>query len=286
MSLIKCNNICNGFVSEDFNSTKQDPFSSLPDELVLKIFSYFDLTTLGRICLVSKKWKQIACDETLWKKANVYDKAISNRKWAQWFGEEVVKDEDLEEEWKSLPWNIAGILESCCPIFPGKRVIDTHMLVRIPKTLNGGLTLKSLGELAKKYFSNSNTGYRFIFPAIVEEQGDKSIDKSRWVLMTKDVLPGSGNKSSGEQQKIIADLAEKSLISYEVPEALESAASILSQYFDSNTRLFNDNPWIYTRCKEKIQDSQIVIGGFTPAGFAVSLNYDDDNVGAATLRKF
>jgi len=184
MSLIKCNNICNGFVSEDFNSTKQDPFSSLPDELVLKIFSYFDLATLGRICLVSKKWKQIACDETLWKKANVYDKAISNRKWAQWFGEEVVKDEDLEEEWKSLPWNIAGILESCCPIFPGKRVIDTHMLVRIPKTLNGGLTLKSLGELAKKYFSNSNTGYRFIFPAIVEEQGDKSIDKSRWVLMT------------------------------------------------------------------------------------------------------
>lgn len=70
--------------------------------------------------------------------------------------EEAVKDEDLEEEWRSLPWNIAGILEGRCPIFPEKRVTDTHMLVRLPKTL----TLKSLGELAKKYFSANDTGYR------------------------------------------------------------------------------------------------------------------------------
>ena len=287
MSLIEYNSISNGFVIEEFNSIKQDPISSLPEELVLEIFSHLDLATLGRICLVSKELKRIASDEKLWKKADVYDKAISNKKWAQWFGEEVVKDEDLEEEWRSLPWNIAGILESRCPIFPEKRVIDTHMLVRLPKTLNGGLTLKSLGELAKKYFSNSDNGYRYIWGPIVQELGDKSIDKSHWVLMTKDVLPGSRNKSLGEQQKIVAELAEKSLISYEVPETLESAACILSQYFGSNTRLFTDKPWTYTRCKEKVQGYQTVVGGFAPTGLNVCHDDDDDDsIGVAALWKF
>lgn len=277
----------NSYSCENFNETKQDPIETLPYELVLEVFSHLNFATLGTIFSVSKKWKRLASDETLWKKSDVYDKAISSKNWAQWFGDEAVKDEDLKEEWESLPWNIARILESRCPIFPEKRVMDTHMLVRLPKTLNGGLTLKSLGELAKKYFSDSNSGYRFIWAAIVQELGDKSIDKSHWVLMTKDVLPGSKNKSYGEQQKIVADLAEKSLISYEVPETLESAVCILSQYFGSNIRLFSDNPWTYTRCKDKVQGYQTVVGAFAPAGlYVTSVSYDYDRIGVAALRKF
>ena len=161
------------------------------------------------------------------------------------------------------------------------------MLVRLPKTLNGGLTLKSLGELAKKYFSASNTGYRFIWPAIIQENGDKSINKSQWVLMTNDVLPGSRNKNYSEQQKIVADLAEKSLISYEVPETLESAACILSQYFGANICLFSDSPWTYTRCQENVQGYQVVVGGFAPAGLSVNyVNFDYSDIGVAALRKF
>ena len=193
------------------------------------------------------------------------------------------------DEVPPLSANIHEILQSPCPI-NGKdnKVADTHMLVLIPATFNGQpMTLKSLGELAKKYFSASHTGYRFIMPAIVQELGDKSIDKSHWVLMTKDVLPGSKNKSYGEQQKIVAELAEKSLISYEVPEALESAVCILSQYFDSNIRLFSDGPWTYTRCKDKVQGYQIIVGGFAPAGLCVSYHdYDYDYIGVAALRKF
>ena len=106
--------------------------------------------------------------------------------------------------------------------------------------------------------------------------------------MTKDVIPGSRNKRYGEQQKIVAELTEKSLISYEVPETLESAACILSQYFfDSKTRLFSDKPWTYTRCKEEVQGCQIVVGGFALAGLHVDYyNYDDAVIGVAALRKF
>jgi len=163
------------------------------------------------------------------------------------------------------------------------------MLVRLPKTLNGQLTLKSLGELAKKYFSDSDTGYRFIWSNIVDELGDKSIHKSRWVLMTKDVLPESRDKAYANQQKIVAELAEKSLISYEIPATLESAACILSQYFGSKTRLFSDKPPTFTRCQEKDHGFHTVVGGFGPDGLKVlerSNEGSNDWYGVAALRKF
>ena len=144
------------------------------------------------------------------------------------FWEDVVKDEDNREEFSSLPSD--DFIADCKKfksIFPERNAKDSLMLVRLPKTLNGGLTLKSLGELAKKYFSVVTRGYRFIWPAIVQELGDKSIDKSHWVLMTKDVLPGSRAKSYGQQKKIVDDLAEKTQVDYQVP-ALEAAVCILS----------------------------------------------------------
>jgi len=290
MSLVVNQSVGNSYSSENFNETKQDPIEILPDELVLEVFSHLNLATLGTICCVSKAWKRLANEPILWKIAIYREIAFGNDKWAQCFGTDVVKDEDNREEFSSLPSD--DFIADCKKfksIFPERNAKDSLMLVRLPKTLNGGLTLKSLGELAKKYFSDSDSGYRFIWATIVQELGDKSIDKSHWVLMTKDVLPGSRAKSYGEQQKIVADLAEKSLISYEVPETLESAVCILSQYFGSNIRLFSDNPWTYTRCKDKVQGYQTVVGGFAPAGLGVRSHhyrYDYDNFGVAALRKF
>lgn len=42
-------------------------FNELSDELILNIFSHLDYTDLGKCCQVSKGWKQIASDDTLWK---------------------------------------------------------------------------------------------------------------------------------------------------------------------------------------------------------------------------
>lgn len=159
------------------------------------------------------------------------------------------------------------------------------MLVRLPKTLNGRLTLKSIGELAKRYFRDTTNGYQYIWPQIFNELGDKSIDRSCWVLMTKDVFPGTRGKSYVEQQEIVAKL-EKSLIGYKVPETLDAAVCILSQYFDSGTCLFSNKPVTYTRCKEKIS-SQLVVGGFSLYGLCVNDNAPehDDFIGVAVLWK-
>ena len=273
---------------ENFNQTKQDPIEIFPDELILEVFSYLNLATLGTICCTSKQWKRLANEPFLWKIAIYREIAFGNDKWAQFFGADVVKNEDNREEISSLPSD--DFIADCKKfksIFPERNAKNRLMLVRLPKTLNGGITLKSLGELAKKYFSASDLGYRFIWSAIIQEHGDKSIDKSQWVLMTKDVLPESRNKSYCEQQKIVANLAEKFLVSYEVPEILTSAACILSQYFGSNTRIFSDNPWTYTHCKEVVQGYQTFVGGFTPAGLYINYNYSVNVlIGVAVMRKF
>lgn len=279
---------------ENVNETTQDPIEILPYELVLEVFSHLNLATLGTICCVNKTWNRLANTPILWKIAIYREIAFGNDKWAKYFGADVVKDEDNSEEFSSLPSN--NFIADCKnfkSIFPERNAKDSLMLVRLPKTLNGGLTLKNLGKLAKKYFSCSDSGYRFILPVIIQELGDKSIDKSHWVLMTKDVLPGSRAKSYDEQKKIVADLAEKALIGYDVPETLESAVCILSQYFGSNIRLFSVrlfrvNPWTYTRCKDKVQGYQTIVGGFSPSGLSISNHcyHDFEYFGVAALRKF
>jgi hypothetical protein len=288
MSLVVNKSVGNSYSCENFNETKQDPIEIFPNELVLEVFSNLNLAALGTICCVSKQWNRLPNEANLWKIAIYREIAFGNDKWAQCFGPDVVKNEDNREEFSSLPSD--DFIADCKKfksLFPERNAKDSLMLVRLPKTLNGGLTLKSLGELAKKYFSDSDSGYKSGWSAIVQELGDKSIDKSHWVLMTKDVLPGSRNKSYGEQQKIVADLAEKSLIGYEVPETLESAVCILSQYFGSNIRLFSESPWTLTRCKDKVQRYQTIVGGFAPAGLFVSYNYFNiEYIGVAALRKF
>lgn len=302
MNPVLYKSIDTSYSCEDFNKTKQDPIKIFPDELVLNVFSHLNLAALGTICCVCKAWKRLANEPNLWKIAVYRELAFGNDKWAQCFGPDVVKNEDKREEFSSLP--LADFIADCkkfTSIFTKRKAKDNLMLVRLPKTLNGKLTLKSLGELAKSFW-NSESGYRFIPPAIVQQLGDKSIDKSYWVLMTKDVLPGSRAKTYFEQQKMVADLAEKSLISYEMPETLESAACILSQYFDSNIgvfsdnpwtytrckdRVFSDNPWTYTRCKDKVQGNPTFLGGVAPTGLGFDCtDYNSPSIGVAALRKF
>jgi hypothetical protein len=264
-------------------------FSALPDELILEIFSHLNLASLGKISLVCKGWKRLGCDPILWKTVIYRDVAFGNDKWARAFGKEVVKDEDNREEFSSLPWNefIADCKTFKC-LFPEKNAKDRLMLVRLPKTLNGALTLRNLGELAKKYFPYNYRGYGYIWFGIANALDDNPMDKSRWVLMTRDVLSGSKEKCYEDQLLSIAALAEKSLMCYEVPGLVESTACILSQYFmDSKTRLFSDNPWTFTNCKT-IQNHQTVVGGFCPDG--LSIHWDPTiarrYVGMAVMRKF
>lgn len=266
----------------------QNFIKAIPTEIIKEIFLFLNLPDLEIVRRVCRSWKEIASHPILQKHVIYRDIAFSNAKWAKCFGDTVVKDEDSKEEYASLP--VKDFIESCRnikKIFPEKAALDSLMLVRLPKTLNGGLTINNLGELAKKYFPNSDTGYYFIWQPIVDQLGNRSIDQSRWVLMTKDVLPGSRSKDYVTQQAIVTSLAGQALIGYEIPEVLPAAACILAQHFaDSETRLFSDSPRTYTRCQENVQGLQLTVGGFVRTGlFIITLACVPDSLGIAAMRK-
>lgn len=265
-------------------TSKLDPISLFPDELGMEIFSLLNLSSLGKICQVSKSWKQLADEPILWRNAVYKEIAFGSDKWGQFCGEEVVKDEDRREELSSLPWKeFIADYNKFKVIFPGKNAKNSLMIVRLPKTLNGGLTLNSLGELAKKFFQADNSGYSYIFAPVNKELINQSIDKSLWVIVTQEGLPEGSNKSYTNQQEIVARLAEKSLGGYEISDALKYTACILSQYFSSSASP-RDNPWTSKRCvsKDNVGGSQIVVGG-SDKGLVIAPGVDFEEV--AVLRE-
>jgi hypothetical protein len=283
MNLTAINGSNPNAVNQGVDTTIQNPVGYFPEELVLKIFSYLNLNTLGTISNI-RQWKELVngvIELTIRR-----EMAFGNDKWAQYFGEDAIKDEDRTEEFSSLPLN--DFIADCRKIksvFPEKKARDSLMLVRLPKTLNGGLTLTSLGELAKKSFPTA-TGYRNIRNDVVTSQGHESIDKSRWVIMTKDVLSESRNKSWAEQLVVVANLAQKGLNGYLIPMPVEAAACILAQYFDSSIRLFgskvDDIPATYMRFKDNV-----TMGNFDPTGLVIQKSaLASSAIGVAVLQRF
>ena len=190
-----------------------------------------------------------------------------------------------------LPEGMLAILSGPCPITPNKKVGETHILVLIPETVNGQpLTLNSLGSLVKSkgHFPGTTAGYEPMNDDVAADHGNSPAGGSHYVLMTKDVLPGSRNKSYVEQQAMVTKLAGRSSAAYEVPAVLPVAAGVFVNYLASGgARLLSNEPRTYTRCQETVRGCSVLIGGFAPVGLRVSYDvFDYDVFGVAALRKF
>ena len=204
--------------------------------------------------------------------------------WERYYG--AVGEEPL------LPDGLEAIMDSDCPFWPGNKVGDTHLLALIPEQVSDKpLTLDYLGELIKSPQGvGHKTQYRgdwyaqYVRPSI----GNQVSGSSYWVLMTRDVLPGSRWKSYADQCALVSDHANRTGLPYEVPGALEAAVVMLLHHVRSGERLYSDNPYTYTRCRDKATNGNpVVVGGFSSGGLNVSdFHYDDNYDGVAGLRKF
>ena len=181
------------------------------------------------------------------------------------------------------PSGIDQILNSPCPFWRGKQVKDTHLLALIPSRVAGKpLTLDYLGELIKSPKGDGHgTQYRAYGDAVSEAIGSQSPGKSYWVLMTRDVLDGSRNQRYKDQCALVSRHQ-----GYTVPGVLEAAVVVLLHHVRSGERLYSDNPYTFTRCQEKVQEYQLVVGGFSSGGLSVSSGYARNRNGVAGLRKF
>ena len=231
--------------------------------------------------------------------AQLTAQAFGAKAWSQYFG-------DVGAE-PSLPTDISTTLSGACPFWPDKQVKDTHLLVLIPATVNGKpYNLNLLEEFIQHPLGGGHaTKYDPYGDLLKKAYGTQAPRRSYWVLMTRDVLEGSRNKTYADQQALVAGHAKRTQLPYELPSALEAATAILSHYVRSGERLCADNPWTYTRCREfqkgnfawtnpddgRVHSFNIwyaVVGGFSSGGLDVYDDRDGDgnDVGVVGFRKF
>ncbi|MHA7877468.1 MAG: hypothetical protein ACX93T_00915 [Bacteroidota bacterium] len=221
--------------------------------------------------------------------------AFGAQAWYDYFGVDVGTE-------PTLPYDIVSILNEKAPFMLDReaspqRVGVNHLLTLIPshvKLPNGcrvPFTLNKLGALVKeRYFPNNEKGYRLYYLDVRTQYGATSPNESYWLLMTRDVLQGTRDKTYAEQQELVAKYSSQG---WELPSGIEATTSILARYAQSGhrqERLFGDSPWTYTRCtSDQLVGGKypLAIGGFGPAGLHVYGSYDYDFcVGVACCRKF
>ncbi len=248
----------------------------LPMDVMQEIAKYADFDTSKILSSVSKGIRNVISIQNKERRNFVKGMAFGKEEWLKFY------DLDIGYE-PMLPRDIIEIINSPCYMDPSRSLRDTHILTIIPR----GISVKKFGKPAKKYFP-TRIGFRFTEESVVDALKTPN-DKSYWVLMSKDVLNGSRNKSFKTQQKMVAELSQNANVHCEVPTALEAAVSILTHQVRLGERLFSDNPETYTRCLDMYEGYQVIVGGFAPSGLIVTeiSNYaDSDDDGVAVLRKF
>ncbi len=184
-----------------------------------------------------------------------------------------------------LPDDFRAELLKSCPDHPGKIIAQTYALLFAPDLLNGEpLTYNTFKPLMENPIEGHATPIRYIWEQIVQDHGNtplRALGKSGYILISRDLIPGSRNKSYAVQQALVAKGGG------EVPSFLEMIVLIAAIRNKTGKRLYADSPWTYTRCQEQSGGRQLVVGGFAPAGLFVYYYYIvHEFSGVAARRKF
>ena len=259
-----------------------DCFSQQPEEIILNIFGYLTAIELAKCGEISRRWRRLASDATLW---NAFDlrtissslKVFDELDWVTHvdlssFGLDVTDAPPLDKR-QAIPF-----LKRCLSSLPIEGNVGITVLT-IPK----GLTFNTLVKLAGSPKVGNTPKFRYIWDRISSEIGDIPVDKTYRIVITNNVFKKSRNLSVSDQKALVRK------IDCEMPRVLEATVLLVVTFMSSGERLYSDNPWTYTRCSEQLAGYQLVVGGFSPDG--VHVDDDDDfdigNVGVGgVFRKF
>ena len=202
--------------------------------------------------------------------------AFGKADWWKYFG-------DIEFE-PPLPANIEEILNEPCSFWPDKKVKETHLLVLIPNTVNERpFTMNYLEELVQEPKSGHATKYHYYTNYEKDAIGDKSYP-SHWVLMTKNIIPGSRDTWRDECHDMIANHSKKTGLPYELPHLLEATASIFIHYVKTGERLYIEDPHTYTWSQDVDTNTNLLsVGCFGTNGLHVGIG---GCCGVAGCRRF
>jgi hypothetical protein len=194
-----------------------------------------------------------------------------------------------------IPSSITSeLLESECPLHPGKKIKDTHLLVLLPKSVNGKpYTALELNELCA---ARKGSGDRLIYDG--EEWANAwkrqpwastPQSESEWLLIPKS--DPDRKKVSKEKHFRSKTIAEQQTVhdthysDYREVKTVELMTAVLLHDLVNGERLLPD----YLRCQEKnASGGRVCVGFFAADGLKVGGaddGDDDDSVGRALARK-
>jgi hypothetical protein len=208
------------------------------------------------------------------------------------------------EEWKAqgivigtpppIPPSITkALLNTECPLHPGQKIKDTHILMLVPKTVNGeAYTALKLDELCA---TRKGSGYKLIDSDVSSwkshDWAKAAQAKSEWVLLPKSD-PDPKQVPVGKHFRSKRTAAQKKVHDKHYPEyrevkALEVMTMALLYDLTHKEQLLPD----YVRCEEPNAfggPGRICVGDSFALGLAVYDNFGaraDDHVGRALARK-
>jgi hypothetical protein len=211
--------------------------------------------------------------------------AFGKKEWAHFF------NCDVGEE-PPLPADIDSILDSHCLFWPGKKVRHTHLLVLIPRWVDGrSFTLNGFSKLVRcEHLRDVGTRIWHYDTVVKEALGLQSPAHSYWTLVTCDAVPLDRYKIDASQHVVLPD--HLSQAGYTVPGTLEMATAILTHRIRSDEDLYSESSHSYVRCREHVApQSPAVVGGLSSSGLqiynlesAVS-HYGSTYIGVACARR-
>jgi hypothetical protein len=189
--------------------------------------------------------------------------AFGKKEWALFF------NCDVGEE-PPLPADIDSILNSHCLFWPDQKVKHTHLLVLIPRRVDGrSFTLNGFSKLVRcDHFENVGTKIWHYDAAVKEALGLQSPTHSYWALVARDALPVGWYKINADQNVVLSDHLNQA--GYMVPGTLEMATAILAHHIRSGECLYSDASHVYVRCQEHVAPQfPTIVGGLSPAGLQI-----------------
>ena len=202
-----------------------------------------------------------------------------------------------------LPTNIAGILESDCPIYGAPfKIQDTFILSLIHKDFKNGTELEEqiLQPYAEKIGQKEHP-FKLKFGMNYRKHLSTSYDETYFLLITKDVIPNSRQKNWDEQVSDLKKLRENTGVNFRISTFSEAYASIITHKIVTGESLYNDNVQLdvakavsdasglvgntsnlvaqyaadatdptWTRVSDKIQDRYMALGGQNALGLSLN----------------
>ena len=195
-----------------------------------------------------------------------------------------------------LPTDIFEILYSRCLISRDKKKPDgTFFKIKESHVLS--LILEEFGTLAQlekdilkpfgeaNYPQNENPFHFRSFENLCGNQQTAPM-RTHWVLMSKDVLPGTKGKGYRRQEALVDSLSRKSLVAYRIPTLLQTFATFAIHKIATGESLYSDgNVSTYTRVTDlSRRNGMMSFGGSAPSGVCTQDFLTGDDLGAAVLR--